>query len=324
MLVNLGASNLRQLRSIPMKLAPSRLKFLTTLAATALATAPVAFAEPESEQPPPFHIAGKTSAALQKYSGLTWISEKGIGFVGTLASRCWLGGRPTFKVKAYSFTDCLSGKFRSVSINLRDCSYKKVPLAHLSLQTSTPLHVRLFGSSKGAAGVAAPVMVSVSGNLDENDVSRALQSQPVASQLGFLRLTLPGLGDQHLQVVEPKVKLENGKVKINTWLITAGAPKDTGISLDVVASPRLEGERFIMLKDTQVSSPDIIEPEQFSVFSQNLLNPLLDFGRFDRKTHAFRLTRLNCTEQKLQFAGKLLLVPKTVPPNPATPPPASK
>lgn len=155
-------------------------------------------------------------------------------------------------------------------------------------------------------------MVSVSGELDESDVSRALQSPQIASQLRFLRLDLPGLGDQHLQVVEPKVRLENGKIKINTWLITVGALQNTGISVDIVGSPRLEADRFIMLKDTQITSPDIINPEQFSKFSQNLLNPLLDFGRFDRKTHAFRLTQLNLSEKKLQFTGKLLLVPESV------------
>jgi hypothetical protein len=270
-----------------------------------------------SSQPPPFKVAGKTSRSVQKYLGLTALAETTVDLAGTLAAKCLLKGRPSLKVRAYSLTDCLAGKFRSVSINLKDCSYKKVPLADLELVTDTPLQLRLFKSRKGRAGVAAPVMVSVAGRLEEADVSEALQSREGASRLKFLRLDLPGLGDQHLQVVDPKVRLENSKVKIDTWLITAGAPRDTGISVNIAATPQLESQRFIVLNDVQISSPDITDEAAFSKFSQNLLNPLLDFGKFDRKTHAFRLTQLNLAEKKLQFAGKLLLVPEPVQPTPA-------
>jgi hypothetical protein len=266
------------------------------------------------EVPPPFHIAGKTSRAIQKYTGMTWLAQEGIGLSATVAAKCTLGGHPKVRVKAYSLTDCLAGKFKSISADLKNCSFNKVPLADLKIQTTTPLQVRAFKSKKGRAGVGAPVMVAVSGEVNEQDVTRALQSPDVSSQLNFLRLQLPGLGDQHLQVIEPKVKIENGQVKINTWLVTAGAPKDTGVSLKISAHPLLEQQRFIMLKDTTVASDDINNPEEFSKFSQELLNPLLDFARFDRKTHAFRLTQLKLDEQKVQFAGNLLLVPATVQP----------
>lgn len=265
-----------------------------------------------SEAPPTFKIAGSTSRSIQKYSGLTWLSEKSINLTGTLAAKLVLHGKPHLKVQAYSFTDSLHGKFKKVSVDLKDCSYKKVPLGDLHASTMMPVQFRLFKSKKGKPGVAAPVMVAVTGQVEESDVSRALESPTISSQLNFLRLQLPGLGDQHLQVLEPKVKLENGKVKINTWLITANAPKETGVKLDICASPTLQSERFIMLKETKVDSADIIEPEKFSAFSEDLLNPLLDFGKFDRHTHAFRLNELNVEEKKVKFAGKLLLAPKPV------------
>lgn len=266
----------------------------------------------QKEVPPPFHIAGKTSRAIQKYTGMTWLAQESLGLSATLAAKFAMGGHPKIRVQAYSLSDCLSGKFKSISADLKNCSFNKVPLADLKVQTTTPLQVRLFKSKKGAPGVGAPVMVAVSGDVDENDVSRALQSLDISSQLNFLRLQLPGLGDQHLQVLEPKVKIENGVVKINTWLVTANAPKETGVSLHISAHPLLEQERFIILKDTKVESEDINNPEEFSKFSQDLLNPLLDFAHFDRKTHAFRLTQLKLDEQKVHFAGNLLLVPKAV------------
>ena len=282
-------------------------------AQTSIAADPEATSSSAAEAPPTFHIAGKTSSAIQKFTGLTWFTEKSLNLGGTLAVKCILGGHPHLKVRAFSFTDSLSGKFKKISIDLEDCKYKKIPLGEMHMSTNMPIQVRAFRTKKGAAGVAAPVMVAVSGRVNETDVSRALESPIISSSLGFLRLTLPGLGDQHLQVLEPKVKLENGKVKINTWLITANAPKETGVRLDISASPLLKEDRFVMLSDTKVDSTDIVEPEKFSVFSQELLNPLLDFGKFDRHTHAFRLNSLTVSDKKVEFAGKLLLAPKPVP-----------
>ena len=267
------------------------------------------------EPPPTFKISGTGSRAFQKYTGLTWLTERSINLTGTLAAKLVLHGHPHLNVQAYSLTDSLKGKFKKVSVDLKDCSYKNIPLGEVHATTLMPVQFRLFKSKKGKPGVAAPVMVAVNGQVKEDDVSRALESPTISSSLNFLRLTLPGLGDQHLQVIEPKVKLENGVVKINTWLITANAPKETGVKLDISANPVLEKERFIMLKDTKVDSADIIEPEKFSAFSEDLLNPLLDFGRYDRHTHAFRLNELNVEEKKVRFAGKLLLAPKPVAPS---------
>ncbi len=276
------------------------------------ATAPALADESKSDPPPPFHVSGKTSRAIQKYTGLTWLAQESVDIGATLAAKLMLGGHPHVKVKAYSLTDCLSGKFKSIRVDLKECSYNKVPLADLKFQTSTPLQARLFKTKNGAPGVTTPVMVAVTGEVDESDVSRALQSPEVTAQLSFLRIDLPGLGDQHLQVLDPKVKLEDGKIKINTWLITANAPKETGISVDIAASPILDAERFIRLKDTKIDSADINDPTEFSKFTQELLNPLIDFGKFDRKTHAFRLSEFDLAKQKLHFTGKLLLAPKPV------------
>jgi hypothetical protein len=98
-------------------------------------------------------------------------------------------------------------------------------------------------------------------------------------------------------------------------LITAGAPQETGIPLEVIASPKLEQERFVMLKDMQVNSTALVESEHFSDFAADLLNPLVDFGRMDRLTHAIRFQKLDIENQRVKFAGRLLLAPK-----PAKPP----
>ena len=60
----------------------------------------------------------------------------------------------------------------------------------------------------------------------------------------------------------------------------------------------------------KVESSDIIEPEKFSEFAEELLNPLIDLKRMDRKDHAFRLSSLDVGEKGLTGEGKLILAPK--------------
>lgn len=253
-----------------------------------------------------FRVAGKASRAIQKFTGVTWITERLLGLSGVGAIRVALGGKAKIKVRSYSFTDALSGKFRQVEVRLKDSHYKDIPLPELKLSTTTPVHMRM------KSGVVIPVMVSVSGEATEEQISNALKSPKVSSQLNFLRLDLPGLGDQHLQILNPRIQIIDGKVVIDARLITAGAAPETGIEVHIAARPVLKDERFIMLEETRVDSPDIVDPEKFSVFLEDLLNPLVDFGRLDRTTRAFRLTELVTDEHKVRFAGKLLLAPKAV------------
>lgn len=254
-----------------------------------------------------FEVAGKTSRAIQKYTGLTWFVERILSATGVLAAKGTIGGHTECKIRTWSFIDALKGKFKSVTVTIKGGSYRGIPLPELKFTNITPLHI----SKKGK--VLTPVMVSVTGKADEKEISEALRSKEVSSQLNFLRLDLPGLGDQHLQVINPTVKLEDGQVHITTDLITAGAPPETGISIDIKARPTLKEERFIVLEDTKVDSKDIVEPEQFSRFAEDLLNPLVDFGRMDRKTRAFRMTELKTGNHQLDFKGKLLLAPEPKP-----------
>jgi hypothetical protein len=81
--------------------------------------------------------------------------------------------------------------------------------------------------------------------------------------------------------------------------------------LTISAVPVLEGSK-IFLRQMKVSSPDIIDPEHFAKFVEDLFNPIIDFGRFDRADHAFRLTTFVVERDKVTGSGNLLLVPRSV------------
>lgn len=271
---------------------------------------------------PPFKVSSGFSHAFQKYSGLNWLTNATLSGTTSLVLSAKTHGFVHARIRTYGFTDLFDGEFRSVDITAHGGKFRGVPFGNVHLATDNPFKLHYFQRRGHNNWLLTPLMVSVDGDIDQAELSRAMNSDTVTDNLRFLKFDLPGLGEQRLQVLKPKVELVNGHVKVNSFLITAGAPKETGVRLEVTAKPFLEKERYIKLDDMSVVSPDIDHAETLGPFTEQLFNPLIDFGRFDRFTHAFRMTNFAVDSDRVKYAGRLLLVPKqTAKPTFSAPPP---
>lgn len=277
------------------------------LLASSLNVAPVAAQEP----PIPFPISSAFSRALQNYSGITLVSGWLASSVSSQILRWKVKGRVRVKVHPYSLTDLLAGKLKKLEVKLQGSSYGGVTVKHLELSSGNPIWIRPFKTAKQPAGVASPFLLTISGCVNQDNVSQALASPQVSSALHMIKIDLPGLGKQQLQFLHPQVKLAPNQVSIDSTLVTAGAAEESGVCLHLQGEPYLEGSG-IYVKFLQVSSPDISCPEEFSAFSQQLLNPIIDMAKMDRMDHAFRLAKLNIEDQQITFSGNLLLAPRPV------------
>jgi len=263
----------------------------------------------QAQDKPPFETAQGISRAVQKYTGISLLTNVVLSSTASVLLSARLRTLVKAKIKTYSFTDLLDGEFKSIDIKLNGGRFEGVPLGKIHGHTTNPFKVRYFKSGGKQAGLECPVMINIDGALSERAISRALNSRKVASGLRFMKLDLPGLGEQTLQVLHPEVEVIGDQLKVNAWLITEGASKETGIPLEVIATPVLEKERYIMLREMKVKSTAIENPEAFADFVSKLLNPLIDFGRMDRKTHAVRLQKLQVKNGRVTFAARLLLAP---------------
>ena len=259
--------------------------------------------------PPPFHISSRFSRAVQKYTGLTMVSD----FVASQAADHVLSkklhGKVKVKVKSYSLTDLIAGKVKSVRIKTAGGAYKDVPVGALELASETPIWYQYHSKNGEKAGLKTPIMLDVKAQLDNKTVVQALESQKIAQSLHGLKLDLPGLGEQQLQVVHPKVDFKENAIRIDATLITVGGAEDTGVPIVISGTPELKGDK-IFITGMKVESPYIMEPDKFAAFASELLNPIFDFSRLDRKDHAFRLKELAVKGDSVQGDGQLLIAPR--------------
>lgn len=262
-----------------------------------------------SAAPPPFPIGSKFSRTVQKVTGITFLSDVIAGQAAKKVLKKKLGGNVKVKVKTFGLTDLVAGKIKSVSVSSDGGAFKNVPLGEVELASATPIWYQYKRKDGQKPGLKTPILLNVKGNLSTQDIVVALGSERIAKSMRGLKLDLPGLGDQQLQVVRPKVEVGDNVLMVDALLVTLGGAEETGVPIKISGRPVLEGEK-IFLREMKVESPDIIEPEKFSAFAEGLLNPIVDFSRMDRKDHAFRLKELAVKKDIVQGGGQLLIAPR--------------
>lgn len=266
-------------------------------------------AESKSAPQAAFPIGNKISRTIQQVTGINLLTGFIVSHIGQSVLHHKLGGKVKVKIKTYSLTDLLAGKVKSVQVSLQDAKLKGISLGRILISSNNPMWIALPGKGR-KAGVKSPVFVAVKAQLSQKDVTEALKSEEVTNQLRGLKLDLPGLGDQQLQVIKPKVEIVDDAVRIEALLITKGGREDTAVPIIISAKPKLLDDARIVLDDMKVTSPDIQDPEQFAAFMQELFNPLVNFARMDTYEHAFRLASLEVGGKTVASEGKLLLVPR--------------
>jgi hypothetical protein len=286
----------------------SSVKVIDAKPAPGTATAHGAVAQSKNK-PVPFAIGSAFSRNIQKVTGVNFITGIVAGVIAQSVLHHKLGGKIKVSVKTFSLTDLIAGKVKSVSIQSHGCHLHGVPLGDFSAHSNDPIWFDYRKGGDHVYGLNNPVMLAVKAELNENHVCRALAAEAVIKSMRGLKLDLPGLGETQLQVLNPKVTMAQGLINIHALLVTEGSSADTGIDLEISATPKLVGSK-IMLENMHVSCPEIEDPQTFAKFAEDLFNPVVDFGRFDRSNFAFRLTSFELAHDKIIGDGCLLLVPK--------------
>lgn len=260
--------------------------------------------------PPSFPIGNKISRTVQTVTGVNWLTGVVAGKVAGAVIHHKVGGKVKVKVKTYSFTDLMAGKLKSVDVSVQNAKVEGVQVGSVHAVSKDPVWYSPFKGKNKKRGLNNLVNIAVSGDVSKEDVERALATEEITRAIRGFKLDLPGLGDSELEVLKPKVEIDKGLVKIAGTLVTKGASEETGVPLTIEATPKLVAQDQIVLDNLKVESDMIVEPEKFSAFISQLINPIVRFSRYDRKTHAFRLLALDVTDDNVKGEGFLLLVPK--------------
>lgn len=259
------------------------------------------------EVKPSFPIGNKFSRGFQRYTGINFITEVVANQVVKHVIKKKTGGKVKVRLKTYSLTDLIAGKVKSLNIDLKDATIESVPVSGINVATKYPTWFSYKRQNR--THLKRPIALAVTGSVKQKDITNALSSEKIISSLRGLKLDLPGLGETQLDIIEPDVKIKEGKMVIKGIMVTKGASKDTGVPITITGTPLLINGQRIVVSNLTVDSEYIVEPGKFAKFVSDLINPIVDFGRYDTTTHAFRLAKFNIGKQQVDGLGELILVP---------------
>ena len=264
-----------------------------------------------AEEKPKFPIGNKFSRGFQKYTGINFVTELIGNQVIKYSVKKQVGGKVKVRLKTYSLTDLIAGKVKSLDIEMKKPEFEGVSLGNVAIATRHPAWFSYKRQNR--SNLKDTVLLEVEGNVMQKDITSALSSEKVISSMRGLKLDLPGLGEQQLDILSPEVSIEEKQLVIKGTLITKGAAKETGVPIKIVGEPKLIGNQKIVVTNLKVDSDAIVEPEKFAKFVSDLINPVVDFGRYDTTTHAFRLNSFKIVDNEITGNGELLLVPPKPP-----------
>jgi len=260
---------------------------------------------------PPFKITGSFSRRLQAYIGVTGAAEFITDLVIYLTLKKLFGGKIKVRVKTFSFTDLWYLKVKSATVSLKGSHYKDIPLGVMEVESQTPFW---FTWKHRRLEVMHPALFSFRMQINERELDQMLHSPFATNSLRALRLDLasfgPGLGEQRLQMHEPEVTLNDDLIMVKARLATQEADPSTFVFMTITGKPKLHGNDRLYLEEVKIDSPDITEPEKFSKFVENLINPLINLNRFDKPDFALRLDEIAIKSKTVTVAGRVILGPR--------------
>lgn len=249
-------------------------------------------------------LGNKFLRVVQTATGMNFLASFVASKVTGVVLSKKTGGRVKAKVGTYSMTDLAAGKVKSIKIVVTHPKLNGVELGEFQIKTQKPLWV-------GKRSLKQPNEMLVYFKFTQDQIQKILQDERATSMLKGLKIDLPGLGAQEISVIDPNVVIGQDSLDINVFLVTKGAERDTGVQLAIFGHPKLIEERKIVIDELKIESPTIDEPLIFADFVSKLVNPIIDFARFDRTDHAFRLSVLTVNPGKIEGMGRLLLVPRS-------------
>jgi len=260
----------------------------------------------------PFKIGNPAIRLVQNLTGITPISQFLLNRTLEIALRHQFPGKVKAKVRLWSLTDLLAGKIKGAKLSLNECSYQGIPLGVIEAEMNAPLQLAYSSSvpkKRRKLALSTPILVSLKVKVREKDLAAALESTKVTSSLRALKLDLPGLGQQQLEVLSPKVSLDSDLITVNGTLVTKGASADTGVPLTLSGNLKLKGDESIVLENCTIDCKTLVDPAHFASFFEDLLNPIVTLHKFDKPNRALRLDNLTIAKGFVTAEGRVILAP---------------
>lgn len=273
---------------------------------------PVGFADAKPMPYPTFKTANGFSRLMQNVSGFTPLS-------GWMANRLLhrelqklISGPVESRLSLYSGTDMLHGKVRRIHIRGTQVIVNELlPLQEFQLETLDDSPV--FVSNDHRPILLKPLDLLLTARLREADVNTLLNSPQGQKRLNNLEVMIPPFGKQALDIVNPKVRFEAGRVTLIALVNKHAQPLENALPVQVSGELSSENSRLNLRNiDLQITGFEPEEVQELAQFIENYFGEVLNLNhiKVDRHTLKVQMEQSEITAGQLQLKAKIHMEPQ--------------
>lgn len=235
------------------------------------------------------------SYKIQKYSGFTLANKLLAEFISESYIRIKSKAKKVdIKIEPYSGVDLIRKKAKKITLKANEIRLKEIPIDSFYFETKNP--ITLGKDSRGKIWVQTPVNIKSICKIDLSDSETILDGFSEIKKVGKekdstdieVELPLPPFGTTKLliQDIDLKISLE-GKANIIAYIRSAINPKEEPLKVEASGELVLDKKK-IKIGNVKTSVQDIFtedseEGKQFSSFIEDLINPIFNFAKLEKK-----------------------------------------
>lgn len=256
-----------------------------------------------------FSTAEKFSYTVQKYSGLNYVvdflAEAIIKFIIKLKTKA---KDISVDLKIYSAWDLFRKKAKSLEIETDKLFVEGIPIEHFKLVTSVPIYFK-------KKQVVFPLDLYIDINVNLEQVTEVLNNLPKWEKvLKELELPIPPFGVTEVAINDLKIIVsETGFVEAGAVVTSLINPESEPLELMFTGNLVLVDKK-IVIYNLQAEIVDIFTKDSemgvsFSKFLEDLINPVLDFHKYERNGLTIDSVNLSFGADNLSLNMKCRLLP---------------
>lgn len=255
--------------------------------------------------------SGKVSVNIQKYLGLNFITDlfgeslvKGVVKIKTHAERI------NVNLEIYSALDLILKKIKSFNVDAEKLLVEDIPVENIKLSINDPICIR-------KKRVLSTVRVYSLVRIDLSKVNEVINNLPKWEKVfSRLELPIPPFGDTEISINNISIKIdENGRIDAFAEVRSILKPESEPLELQFTGSLTTDGKKLVA-KNIETKIKDIFTKDSdigiaFSKFLEDLINPIFNFGKYERNGLTIDTVKLLFESNNIIFEIESRLLPET-------------
>lgn len=270
--------------------------------------------ESQNQTIPP--TASKLSYTIQKYTGFNLIVDRVVESIIKILVKHKVHSRNVdIDLRIYSGLDLIQKKAEYLKLQASELSLEGIPIDYFSLETNSPIYFKKIKTNKKYKNIAqVPLNITTNIEINTSDINKALNEMPKWRKIfKDLDLPVPPFGTTKVELNNLDIMLdEHGLVRISSELKSLEDPQSEPLNLAFQGSLKIQNEKIIV-DDLNCEVQDIFTKDSeigksFSVFLEDLINPIFNFHKYEKKGLTIKNVEMFFELNKLILRAKLKIL----------------